>query len=126
LFDSSLSPTILTAQFLLGPKPELRSAVELQLLDSVAKAAILAAVQEQFLDRGKKGNGKWNSLKQSQPPDSYEAWILQTIVYRIPGYVSDTDTRWIRLGYISVEYPKKINANRSDTFSNTYWTTMAH
>jgi hypothetical protein len=116
----------LTAQFLLGPKPELRSAVELQLLDSVAKAAILAAVQEQFLDRGKKGNGKWNSLKQSQPPDSYEAWILQTIVYRIPGYVSDTDTRWIRLGYISVEYPKKINANRSDTFSNTYWTTMAH
>jgi hypothetical protein len=69
LFDSLLSPTMLTVQFLLGLKLELRSAVEMQLLDSIAKAAILAAVQEQFLDRGKKGNVKWNSLKQGHPPD---------------------------------------------------------
>jgi hypothetical protein len=37
----------------------------------------------------------------------YETRILQPIAYRIPGYVSDTDTRWIRLGYVSVEYPEK-------------------
>jgi hypothetical protein len=37
----------------------------------------------------------------------YETRILQPIAYRIPGYVSDTDTRWIRLGYISMEYLKK-------------------
>jgi hypothetical protein len=37
----------------------------------------------------------------------YETWILQPIAYRIPGYVSDTDTHWIHLGYVSVEYPEK-------------------
>jgi hypothetical protein len=49
----------------------------------------------------------------------YETRILQPIAYRIPGYVSDTDTRWIRLGYVSVEYPEK-NADKSDTFSDMY------
>jgi hypothetical protein len=46
--------------------------------------------------------------------------------------VSDTwiriryDTHWIRLGYVSVEYPEKINADKLDTFSDMYWATMAH
>jgi hypothetical protein len=48
--------------------------------------------------------------------------ILQPIVYRIPGYVSDTDTRWIHIRGLS----EKINANKSDTFFNAYWATMAH
>jgi hypothetical protein len=55
----------------------------------------------------------------------YETRILQPIAYRIPGYVSDTDTRWIRLGYVSVKYSEK-NADKSYTFSDTYWATMAH
>jgi hypothetical protein len=59
LFDTSLSRTMLTAQFLMGLKPELRSAVELQLPDSVAKAAILASVKEQLLDRNKKSTTKY-------------------------------------------------------------------
>jgi hypothetical protein len=50
LFDHSVSSTMLTAQFLLGLKPEIISFVEMQLPDSVAKAAILVSVQEQLLD----------------------------------------------------------------------------
>jgi hypothetical protein len=37
----------------------------------------------------------------------YETRILQLIVYRIPRYISDTDTCWIRLRYVSMEYPEK-------------------
>jgi hypothetical protein len=51
----------------------------------------------------------------------YETRILQPIVYRIPGYVSDTDTCWIRIRGVS----KKMQIN-ADTFSDTYWATMAH
>jgi hypothetical protein len=39
--------------------------------------------------------------------------ILQPIPYWILGYVSDT----ILIGYVSVEYPEKINADKLDTFS---------
>jgi hypothetical protein len=61
----------------------------------------------------------------------YHAWfyktrILQPIAYRIPRYVSDTDTRGIRLRYVSMEYPEKIDADKSNTFSDMYWATMAH
>jgi hypothetical protein len=45
---------MLTAQFLLGLKPELRAPVEMQLPDSVAKAAILATMLEQLLNRVKR------------------------------------------------------------------------
>jgi hypothetical protein len=41
--------------FLLGQKPEIRSSIEMQLPDSVVKAAILASVQEQLLERTRKG-----------------------------------------------------------------------
>jgi hypothetical protein len=72
LFDTSLSITMLMAQFLMGLKPELRSAVELQLLDSVANAAILASVQEQLLDKNKKSTTKYACGKQSVATDKGE------------------------------------------------------
>jgi hypothetical protein len=40
------------------------------------------------------------------------------------GYVSDTDTYRICRGYVSKEYPKKINRDNSDTRADTYWTTI--
>jgi hypothetical protein len=44
LFDQSISSTMLTTQFLLGLKSEIRSSIEMQLPDLVAKAAILASM----------------------------------------------------------------------------------
>jgi hypothetical protein len=44
LYDHSLSTTMLTAQFLLGLKPELCYLVEMQLPDSIARATMLAAI----------------------------------------------------------------------------------
>jgi hypothetical protein len=69
LFDKSLSTTMLTAQFLLGLKAELRSSVEMQLPDSVAKATILASVQEQLLDRTRKSSTKFSYTKPSILPE---------------------------------------------------------
>jgi hypothetical protein len=54
LYDTSLSTTMLTTQFIMGLKEELRLPVEMQLPDSVAKAAILAAIQEKLLDKYQK------------------------------------------------------------------------
>ena len=54
LYDHSISTTMLTAQFLIGLKEELRFAVEMQLPNTVAKAAILASIQEQLLEKTKK------------------------------------------------------------------------
>jgi hypothetical protein len=51
---------------------------------------------------------------------AYETRLLQPIAYRIPGYVSDMNTCWVRLRYVSTEYPKKLNVNKSDIISNTY------
>jgi hypothetical protein len=51
LYDTSISNIMLTAQFLLGLKEELRTQVEMQPLESVAKAAILAAIQEKLMDK---------------------------------------------------------------------------
>jgi hypothetical protein len=45
---------MLTTQFIMGLKEELRLPVEMQLPDSVAKAAILAAIQEKLLDKYQK------------------------------------------------------------------------
>jgi hypothetical protein len=44
LYDSSVSPTMLTAQFILGLKEELRFPIEMQLTDSVAKATVFASL----------------------------------------------------------------------------------
>jgi hypothetical protein len=46
LFVNSLSETMLTAQFLMGLKDNIRMKVKLLLPESVAKAATLTAVQE--------------------------------------------------------------------------------
>jgi hypothetical protein len=51
LFDNSLSTTMLTAQFLLGLKVEIRSAVEMLLPESVAKATTMATAQVQLLEK---------------------------------------------------------------------------
>jgi hypothetical protein len=48
------------------------------------------------------------------------------MAYRIPQYVYDMDTHWICLGYVSMEYPEKINTDKLVIFSNMYWATMAH
>jgi hypothetical protein len=63
LFDQGLSNTMLTSQFLLGLKSEIRSVVEMQLSESDAKAAILASVQELLLERNRKGTFMGNHLK---------------------------------------------------------------
>jgi hypothetical protein len=46
LFDTSLSNTMLTTQFIPGLREKLRGAVEMKLPDSVAKATILASILE--------------------------------------------------------------------------------
>jgi hypothetical protein len=63
LYDNSLSPTMLTAQFILGLKEELRFQVEMQLPEIVAKAVVLAAIQEKLLEKGMKRRGKFFSGK---------------------------------------------------------------
>jgi hypothetical protein len=55
LFDHSLSETLLTSQFLLGLKDDIRSHVEMMLPDCVAKAATLAAIQEHMSEKVQKG-----------------------------------------------------------------------
>jgi hypothetical protein len=60
---------MLTTQFLLGLKPELRSPVEMQLSDFIAKATTLTAVQEQLLERMKKGPYKCCSMKHDTTTD---------------------------------------------------------
>jgi hypothetical protein len=69
LFDTSLSSTMLTAQFLMGLEPDIRSTMALQLPDSVAKAAILSFVQKQLLRKQKKSTAKFAYGKQSATSD---------------------------------------------------------
>jgi hypothetical protein len=63
LYDNFVSATMLTAQFLLGLKDELRFPVEMQLPDSVVKVAALAAIQEKLLDRNQKRFARSSSYK---------------------------------------------------------------
>jgi hypothetical protein len=51
LYDSSISTTMLTAQFIMGFKEDLRFPVEMHLLDSVVKVVVLASIQEKLLDK---------------------------------------------------------------------------
>jgi hypothetical protein len=51
LYDNTLSNTMLTTQFILGLKDELRSQMEMQLLESIARVGILASIQEKLLDK---------------------------------------------------------------------------
>jgi hypothetical protein len=51
LFDNSLSGTMMTAQFMLRLRDDIRHHVETLLLDSVAKAATLASIQEHLLQK---------------------------------------------------------------------------
>jgi hypothetical protein len=54
---------MLTAQFILGLKEELRSQVEMQLPKTVARAAILASIQDKLLEKRK--STKYLANKQS-------------------------------------------------------------
>lgn len=54
LYDSGISEPLLVAQFILGLKDDIRSMVEMQMPDTLHKAAQLALVQESVLDRQKK------------------------------------------------------------------------
>jgi len=51
LYDKTISEPFLISQFILGLKEELRAAVEIQLPDTVTRAATLAAIQEGLLLR---------------------------------------------------------------------------
>jgi hypothetical protein len=53
LYDPSLNETMLTFQFLLGLKEELRQKVEMHLPDTMSQVATLAAIQEHLSDRPK-------------------------------------------------------------------------
>jgi hypothetical protein len=54
LYDSSLSEMMLTSQFIMGLKDEIRHQVELMLPESVAKAIVLAVMQEHLLQSSRK------------------------------------------------------------------------
>jgi hypothetical protein len=54
LYDKTISKTFLISQFVLGLKDELRAAVELQIPNTLGKAATLAAIQEGLVLRQKK------------------------------------------------------------------------
>jgi hypothetical protein len=54
---------MLTSQFILALKEELRFQVEMQLPESVAKAAVLAAMQEKLLEKNMKHHSKTFSNK---------------------------------------------------------------
>lgn len=51
LYDSSINETMLVSQFIIGLKDDIRHNVEMQLPESVQRAAMLALVQEQMLQR---------------------------------------------------------------------------
>jgi hypothetical protein len=61
LYDQSLSETMLTSQFLLGLKDDLRQCVEMHLPDSVSKVATLAAIQEHLTDKPKSQQKRFTS-----------------------------------------------------------------
>ena len=61
LYDKTISEPFLISQFVLGLKEELRAAVEIQLPDTVTKAATLAAIQEGLLLRQKMPPHKFSS-----------------------------------------------------------------
>jgi len=63
LYDKTISEPFLISQFVLGLKEELRAAVEIQLPDTVTKAATLAAIQEGLLLRQKTPPHKFSSPK---------------------------------------------------------------
>jgi hypothetical protein len=89
LYDSSVSPTMLTAQFILGLKEELRFPIEMQLMDSVAKATVFASLQEKLLEKNQKhvvksynykqqgSVGKSNSKPSVTPSDMWKARQLK-------------------------------------------------
>jgi hypothetical protein len=54
LYNSSLSEMMLTSQFIMGLKDEIKHQVELMLLENVAKAVVLAVMQEHLLQSSRK------------------------------------------------------------------------
>lgn len=67
LYDSSISETMLVSQFIIGLKEDVRNAVEMQLPTTIQRAATLAQVQEQLLQRRKRG---WNCSYSCQTSSS--------------------------------------------------------
>lgn len=55
LYDSSINETMLVSKFIIGLREEICNIVEMQLPDSVQRAAVLAQVQEQMLQRRRSG-----------------------------------------------------------------------
>jgi hypothetical protein len=62
-YDHSISGTMLTSQFLLGLKDDLRQFVEMHLPQTASQAATLAAIQEHLTDRPKPYQRKYNVPK---------------------------------------------------------------
>jgi hypothetical protein len=56
---------MLTAQFIMGLKMELRLLVEMQLPDSVAKAVILASIQEKLMNKSQKKPARFLTTRQN-------------------------------------------------------------
>jgi hypothetical protein len=63
LYDASLSNTMLTTQFIMGLKEELKLPVEIQLPELVAKSPLLASIQEKLLDKNDRRQYKSFSAK---------------------------------------------------------------
>lgn len=58
LHEKSISETVLVLQFIIGLRPDIRYAVEMQMPDLVHKAALLAIVHEGLLECYKKSSVK--------------------------------------------------------------------
>lgn len=78
LYDGALSNTMMTTIFLLGLKEELCFPVEMQLPDSVAKAVVLASVQERLLQHTKPGGlNKYSNTR----PNSYSGKVMVRVPF---------------------------------------------
>ena len=77
LYDKTIGEPYLISQFILGLKEELRAAIEIQLPDSMSKAATLALIQEGLLLRQKKPSSKFSSSKSSSASVSDAATSAQ-------------------------------------------------
>jgi hypothetical protein len=65
MFNPSFHEMFFTTHFVNGLREEIRSVVHTHLPDSVDKAALVAKIQQQNLDRSKGKSGRWNFTKSS-------------------------------------------------------------
>jgi hypothetical protein len=83
MFNPGFDEMFFTTQFVNGLKEEIMSVVQTHLLDSVDKAALLAKIQQQNLDRSRSRSkvDKWRNVKSNngKPDKSAEQYIQHSL-----------------------------------------------